>query len=91
MIINGEELYEAWKKWIDSEETKKIPFVIQSETWWGDERHVLVRSMRPIQNSTSQYELKLFTHKFRPITLFVSKVHEFEAIEDGRYKSINWR
>ena len=91
MIINGEELYEAWKKWIDSKETKKIPFVIQSETWWGDERNVLVRSMRPIQNSTSQYELKLFNHKFRPITLFVSKVHEFEVIEDGRFKSINWR
>ena len=36
MIINGKDLYESWKKWVDSEETSKIPFVIQSETWWGD-------------------------------------------------------
>ena len=91
MIINGEELYVAWKKWVDSEETRKIPFVIQSETWWGDERHVLVRDMRQTPNSDSQYEVKLFNHKFRPITQFIGKVHEFEAIEDGRYKAINWR
>lgn len=91
MIINGEELYEAWKKWIDSEDTKKIPFVIQSENFWGEERHMLVRRMEPMSHDPSTYELKLFNHKFRPITLFANKDHEFEAIEDGRYKSINWR
>ena len=45
MKITGEELYVAWKKWVDSEETRKTPFVIQSETWWGDERYVLVRDI----------------------------------------------
>lgn len=48
MIINGKDLYKTWLEWTESEETKKIPFVIQSETWWGDERHVLVRSMEPM-------------------------------------------
>ena len=91
MIINGEELYEAWKKWTDSEETKKIPFVIQSETWWGDERHVMVRRMEPMSHDPSAYEMKLFNHKFRPITLFAGKNHTFEIIEDGRFKAINWR
>ena len=91
MKITGEELYVAWKKWVDSEETRKTPFVIQSETWWGDERYVMVRDIRPTPNSDSKYEVKLFNHKFRPITLFISKAHEFEFIEDGRFKSINWR
>ena len=40
MIINGKDLYKTWLKWTESDETKKIPCVIQSETWWGDERHV---------------------------------------------------
>lgn len=91
MIINGKELYETWLKWTESEETKKIPFVIQSETWWGDERHVAVRSMEPMSHDPSTYEVKLFNHKFRPITLFANKGHEFEVIDDGRFKSVNWR
>lgn len=90
MIINGEKLYETWVKWTESEETKKIPFVLQRETWWGDERHMLVRSMEPLRHSPSQYEVKLFNHKFRPITLYIPKTYEFETIEDGRFRFIDW-
>ncbi len=64
MIINGKDLYEAWLKWTESEETKKIPFVLRHETWWGDERNCMVRDIRNIPNSPSQYEVKLFNHKF---------------------------
>lgn len=91
MTINGKELYEAWKKWTESEETRKIPFVIRSETCWGEERNMLVRDMRQVPNSPSQYEVKFFNHKFRPITLLIHKTHEFEPIEDGRFDSIDWR
>ena len=91
MIINGKDLYEAWLKWTESEETKKIPFVLRHETWWGDERNTLVRDIRQIPNSPSQYEVKLFNHKFRPITICIHKTHEFERIEDGRFEALDWR
>lgn len=91
MIINGKDLYEAWLKWTKSEETKKIPFVLRHETWWGDERNTLVRDMRQIPNSPSQYEVKLFNHKFRPITICIHKTQEFELIEDGRFEALDWR
>lgn len=91
MFVDGEGLYEAWKNWTASEETRKIPFVIQRETWWGDERHMLVRSMEPMSHDPSAYEVKLFNHKFRPITLVVHKTHEFESTEDGRFRAIDWR
>ena len=91
MLINGQELYEAWVKWTESKETRKIPFVIQSETWWGDERHMLVRNMAPLPNYPTHYEVKIFNHKFRPVTIWINKKHEFKAIEDGRFKAIDWR
>ena len=91
MIINGKALYEAWLKWTESEETKKIPFVLRHETWMGDERNALVRDIRQIPNSPSQYEVKLFNHKFRPITIVIHKAHEFELIEDGRFEALAWR
>lgn len=91
MIINGEELYKAWQTWTESEETKKIPFVLRHETYWGAERNTLVRDIRQIPNSPSQYEVKLFNHKFRPITICIHKNHEFELIEDGRFEALDWR
>ena len=91
MIINGKDLYEAWLKWTESRETNKIPFVIRHETWWGDERNTLVRDIRQIPNSPSQYEVKLFNHKFRPITICIHKTHKFELIEDGRFEALDWK
>ena len=91
MEITGEELYEAWKKWTDSEETRKEPFVIRSETWWGAERNMLVRDMQSLPGYASYYAAKLYNHKFRPITLIINKTHKFKPIEDGRFNAIDWR
>lgn len=47
--------------------------------------------MRQIPNYPSQYEVKLFNHKFRPITIYIHKTHEFELIEDGRFEALDWK
>lgn len=52
---------------------------------------MLVRSMEPMSHDPSAYEVKLFNHKFRPITLVIHKTHEFESTEDGRFRAIDWR
>lgn len=90
-LITGKELYLTWCEWTDSDKTRKEPFVIQRDTWWGEERCLLVRSIERIPNTENQYEVKLFNHKFRPITLFLHDKNEFEIIEEGRFKALNWR
>ena len=87
MKITGEDLFKIWMAWPETEDR----FVIKYETWWGDERNTLVRDIRQIPNSPSQYEVKLFNHKFRPITICINKTHEFESIEDGRFEALDWR
>lgn len=91
MQINGEELYKIWLAWPLSDNPIENPFVIQGDNWYGEERHYLVRGIKPTPNNKDRYEVELFTNKFRPITLFAGKNHTFEIIEDGRFKAINWR
>ena len=91
MEITGKELYEAWKKWTDSEETRKEPFVIRSETWWGAERNMLVLDMLLMPSDASYFVVKLYDHNFRPISLIINDTHKFKQIEDGRFDAIDWR
>lgn len=52
---------------------------------------MLVRNMAPLPGYDTHYEVKIFNHKFRPVTIWINKTHEFESIEDGRFKAIDWR
>jgi len=90
MKITGEELYKIWCAWPIREDVVEVPFVIKYETWYGTERHLLVRKIARLAHDDSGFEVKCYNDKFRPVTRCINKKTEFKLIEDGLFEAIDW-